>query len=150
MKTRDELNKMTKQEIINLICNNELLHKVNSIRAITFGTVSFVEAVGNEIKNREHTFMPIIQAFNTVNGDLMIHIPKMHDDPEVKAKRALKCSKAARPDSRPDPEEIVRARGGWVISSTGAWFSRKAAAHRENARLQNIGNVKPDFVKAEF
>jgi hypothetical protein len=103
--------------------------------------VSFVEAVGNEIKNREHSFMPIIQAFNTENGDLMIHIPHVDN---VKAKRALKCSKAC----RPDPTEIVRSRGGWVVPMSGKWFGNKAAAHRECSRLQSSG--APDIVKFEY
>jgi hypothetical protein len=94
MKTRDELNKMTKQAIIDLVCDNELLHRVNSLRAITFGAVSFVEAVGNELKNRCHAFMPIIQAFNTVNGDLMIHIPKQVSTRDRNLATAIKCSKA--------------------------------------------------------
>jgi hypothetical protein len=129
---------MTKQEIINLVCENELLHHVNSIRAITLGTVAFVEAVGNEIKNKEHSFMPIIQAFNTKNGDLMIHIPHTNNVAAIPVKQA----------SRPDPTEIVRSRGGWMVPASGKWFSRKEQAHRECSRLQAGG--APDIIKFEY
>jgi hypothetical protein len=129
---------MTKQEIINLVCENELLHHVNSIRAITLGTVAFVEAVGNEIKDREHSFMPIIQAFNTANGDLMIHIPKISNVTAKPVKQA----------SRPDPTEIVRSRSGWVVPASGKWYARKVVAHRENSRLQS--SAAPDIIKFEY
>jgi hypothetical protein len=76
MKTRDELNEMTKQEIIDLVCNNELLHRVNSLRAINFAAVRFVEQVGRELADRDHAFSRIIHARFDGAGDLEIIIPQ--------------------------------------------------------------------------
>jgi hypothetical protein len=94
MKTRDELNKMTKQAIIDLVCDNELLHRVNSIRAITFGAVSFVEAVGRELADKDHAFSPIIHSRIDGAGDLEIVIPKQVTARERNLTTAIKCSKA--------------------------------------------------------
>jgi hypothetical protein len=83
MKTRDELNKMTKQQIINLIENNELLSRVDGFNSISLGTVMFVENVGKQLADESHMFHGIINSTVNDDGDLVITLPALKARPDI-------------------------------------------------------------------
>jgi hypothetical protein len=78
MRNREELNKMSKKQIIELVCANELLPRIrpNSLRSITLGTVGYIAAVGRELADKpEHGFKAIIRAKYTTDGSLVVVLP---------------------------------------------------------------------------
>jgi len=83
MKTRDELEKMNKCSLIELILANELLPKVHNDKdfrstGLTLGQVSYVEEVGKSIADQRTAFHPIIHStIDELTEELIITVPSM-------------------------------------------------------------------------
>ena len=75
MKTKDELNSMTKKQLLAYIGANEVLPKVDQDRGLMLGQVCYVEEIGRSIADKRTCFHAIIHADTDADGSLVITCP---------------------------------------------------------------------------